>query len=104
MPVGGARQITASFAAGYSGCTAQVIRGVEEGRGSMIADSLIRPGTRIESTAYASLIGTEGACVRDALDPWRAQRASAGPSAGAVLSGAAAMDAVPGEVSSPWTR
>jgi hypothetical protein len=48
MAVGGARQITVTFAPGYGSCTAQVIRGVEEGRQSMIADSLTRPGTKVE--------------------------------------------------------
>jgi hypothetical protein len=48
MAVGGARQIVITFAPGHNGCTADVIRGVEQGRDSMIADSLIRPGTQVE--------------------------------------------------------
>ena len=45
---GGARQIVVTFTAGHAGCNAQVIRGVQEGRDSMVADSLIRPGTQVE--------------------------------------------------------
>jgi hypothetical protein len=48
MAVGGARQIAVTFASGHAGCSAQVVRGVEEGRDSMVADSLIRPGTKVE--------------------------------------------------------
>jgi hypothetical protein len=46
--MGGARQITVSFASGYTGCSAEVIVGVEAGRRTMIAESMIHPGTRVE--------------------------------------------------------
>ena len=47
-PAGGARQIVISFAAGYTGCNAQVLRGIEEGHDRIVAESVIRPGMKVE--------------------------------------------------------
>ncbi|HXW40689.1 MAG TPA: hypothetical protein VEK75_05770 [Xanthobacteraceae bacterium] len=44
----GAMRILVTFDSGFTGCTAEVIRGKEAGANSMRANSLIRPGTRVE--------------------------------------------------------
>jgi hypothetical protein len=45
---GGARRIVASFDDGFAGCTAEVIRGKEEGAGAIVARSTITPGRTVE--------------------------------------------------------
>jgi hypothetical protein len=44
----GARLITVTFGAGFSSCTADVIHGKEEGAGTMVANSPIHPGVKVE--------------------------------------------------------
>ena len=45
---GGARRIAVAFDDGFSSCTAQVIRGKEEGAGAIVARSAITPGRKVE--------------------------------------------------------
>jgi hypothetical protein len=45
---GGARRIAVAFDDGFSSCTAQVIRGKEEGAGAIVARSAITPGRTVE--------------------------------------------------------
>lgn len=45
---GGARRIQIQFDEKFSGCTAEVIRGKEEGADKIVGSSLIRPGVRVE--------------------------------------------------------
>jgi hypothetical protein len=45
---GGARRIVASFDDGFAGCTAEVIRGKEEGARAIVARSTITPGRAVE--------------------------------------------------------
>jgi hypothetical protein len=44
----GARLITVTFDASFSGCTAEVIRGKEQGANAMVANSMIHPGVKVE--------------------------------------------------------
>jgi hypothetical protein len=51
---GGARQIVVTFSGGHSSCSAQVIFGVQQGRGSMVATSMIRPNLKVEIKSVTS--------------------------------------------------
>jgi hypothetical protein len=45
---GGARRVLVTFTPDFASCSAEVIRGKEEGAASMTANSVIRPGTQVE--------------------------------------------------------
>ena len=56
---GGALRIVIAFDEAFSSCTAEVIRGKEQGADKIVARSLIRPEVRVE---IASVKTSEGSC------------------------------------------
>ena len=51
---GGARRIVVAFNDGFAGCTAQVIRGKEEGASAIVAHSTITPGRVVEIASVST--------------------------------------------------
>jgi hypothetical protein len=51
---GGARRVVVTFDSGFTSCTAQVIRGKEQGAKMIVARSVIRGGARREISSVRS--------------------------------------------------